>query len=104
MAQFDVYPNPESRQDKIPFLLDVQCELLSELNTRVVVPLYDMESAGRPPLRGLTPVFTLAGRKVIMMTPELAGVPTKRLPPKIANLAAECDLIIAALDFVFTGA
>jgi len=39
MAQFDVYPNPEpSQQGKIPFLLDLQCDLLQGLNTTVVVP------------------------------------------------------------------
>ena len=105
MAQFDVYPNPEpSQQDKIPFLLDLQCDLLHSLNTTVVAPLYDLESTGRPAMRGVMPVFEVGGRKVVMVTPELAGVPLKRLPPKVGNLATQRDSIIAALDFLFTGA
>ena len=40
MAQFDVYrnPNPATRA-RIPYLLDVQSDLLEPLATRVVVPL-----------------------------------------------------------------
>ena len=105
MAQFDVYPNPEpSQKDKIPFLLDLQSDLLQGLNTTVVAPLYDLELTGRPPMRGVSPVFEVEGRKVVMVTPELAGVPVKRLPSNIGNLARERNAIIAALDFVFTGA
>ena len=35
MAGYDVYPNPSGGG----YLLDIQADLLSELNTRVVVPL-----------------------------------------------------------------
>lgn len=40
MPQFDVYRNrnPRSRRS-IPYLLDVQSDLLTALSTRVVVPL-----------------------------------------------------------------
>lgn len=104
MAQFDVYPNPDSGQNrKIPFLLDLQSDLLSGLSSTVVAPLYDPDFADRPPVRELTPVFEVEGRQVVMMTPELAGVPVKRLPRKIGNLSMERNAIIAALDFVFTG-
>ena len=104
MAQFDVYPNPEpSQRGKIPFLLDLQCDLLNGLHTTVVAPLYDLEAAQRPALPGLTPIFEIEGRKVAMLTSELAGVPVKRLPPKLVNLSTHRDTIIRALDFVFTG-
>ncbi len=41
MAQFDVYanPNPDSQQ-QIPYLVDIQADLLDHLATRVVAPLY----------------------------------------------------------------
>ena len=40
MAQFDVYLNPNAATRKIiPYLLDVQADLLDTLSTRVVVPL-----------------------------------------------------------------
>ena len=40
MAQFDVYRNTNSATRKsIPYVLDVQTDLLDTLATRVVVPL-----------------------------------------------------------------
>ena len=40
MPQFDVYLNPNADTSKaIPYLLDVQADLLDRLATRVVVPL-----------------------------------------------------------------
>ena len=85
-------------------LLDLQCDLLHGLKTRVVAPLYAVALAHRPQVRCLTPVFQVEGRAVAMLAPEMAGVPVKRLPPKIASLAGERDAIIAAVDLLFTGA
>jgi toxin CcdB len=104
MAQFDVYrnPNPATRAHS-PYLLDVQAELLSALTTRVVVPLCKPEVLSGKPAERLNPQFELEGRKVLMLTPQLAGVSGKALGERVANLADERPAIIAALDLVFTG-
>jgi toxin CcdB len=104
MAQFDVYrnPNPATRT-RIPYLLDVQAELLDALATRVVVPLCRPDVLSGKPAERLNPQFELEGRKVLMLTPELAGVSRKALGERVANLADERTAIIAALDLVFTG-
>jgi toxin CcdB len=40
MAQFDVYENLNERtKNSIPFLLDIQNDVLKNLFTRVVIPL-----------------------------------------------------------------
>lgn len=44
MARFDVYQNPDGQGA----LLDVQADLLSQLNTRVVVPLLPASYAPIP--------------------------------------------------------
>ena len=47
MAQFDVYLNPNSSTRRnIPYLLDVQADLLDAMATRVVVPLVLAEVMG----------------------------------------------------------
>jgi toxin CcdB len=104
MAQFDVYrnPNPATRT-RNPYLLDVQAELLDALATRVVVPLCRPDVLSGKPAERLNPQFELEGRKVLMLTPELAGVSRKALGEQVANLADERTAIIAALDLVFTG-
>ena len=104
MAQFDVYRNasPATRA-RIPFLLDVQSDLLDPLVTRVVVPLCKPEVLKDKLAERLNPVFEVAGRRVAMLTPELAGVSRKMLGERIGNLAGERRSIIAALDLLITG-
>lgn len=104
MAQFDVYrnPNPASRT-RIPYLLDVQSGLLDPIATRVIVPLCKPEVLSGKPAERLNPAFEIEGRKLYLLTPELAGVPRKVLGEPVANLAAERRTIVEALDLVFTG-
>lgn len=103
MAQFDVYENPNSETNQeIPYLLDVQADLLDTLATRVVVPLINASAAGKP-LRHLNPEFTINETLVIMSTPELAGISVQSMGQKAGTLKDRRDEIIAALDFLFTG-
>jgi toxin CcdB len=51
----------------------------------------------------LNPMFEIEGRSVLMLTPELAGVPAKMLGQRMDSLAQHRDLIVAALDMVLTG-
>ncbi len=103
MAQFDVYENanPESKMT-IPYLLDVQTELLDNLTTRVVVPLVTASAMGRA-AKHLNPQFKIKRTAVVMSTAELAGVPVKILGNKIGSLKEQRSEIIDALDFLFTG-
>jgi len=103
VAQFDVYENLDSvSRDDIPFLLDVQSDLLDALATRVVAPLVAKRVVGQAVAR-LNPQFRIRNMTVVMSTPELAGIPKNRLGKKVTSLAAKRDDIIAALDVVFTG-
>lgn len=103
MAQFDVYTNSSERSRRsIPYLLDVQSDLLDMLTTRVVVPLVTAEAMGRP-ARHLNPSFAMEGRTVYLSTPELAGVPLQVLGDRVGSLADRRSDIIAALDFFCTG-
>ncbi|MEW6490600.1 MAG: CcdB family protein [Thermodesulfobacteriota bacterium] len=103
MAQFDVHRNgnPHTCRD-IPYLLDVQSDLLDPLATRVVVPLVRL-AAVPTPVRHLNPVFEVQGKRVVLSTPELAGIPRSALGEKVENLAQRRDEIIRALDVLFTG-
>ncbi len=104
MPQFAVYRNENAATKKhIPYLLDVQSDLLSGLSTRIVVPLY-LQQRGQPEaISRLQPVVEIEGRTCVMMTPEMAGVAAKLLRKSVASLAARRTEIIAALDLLFTG-
>lgn len=104
MAQFDVYRNANAAsRARIPYLLDVQSDLLDPLATRIVVPLCKPELLAGKPAERLNPAFDIEGRKLLMLTPELAGVSRKALGEKVANLASERSAILSALDLAFTG-
>lgn len=104
MAQFTVYRNnnPKSKST-VPYLLDVQSELLSELNTRVVVPLYLRKSLNLKPITRLMPEFTIENRKTVALTPQLAGISVKSLGEPVKNLSEFRTEIVAALDLLLTG-
>ncbi len=103
MAQFDVYLNlnPSTRK-AIPFVLDVQAEMLDTLSTRVVVPLVLAEEMGIP-VKQLNPQFKIRGLTVVMSTGELAGLPLRSFGDKVTSLKGKRDEIITALDLLFTG-
>ncbi len=103
MAQFDVYGNTNAEtEDHIPYLLDVQADLLDSLSTRVVVPLISHAALGKPIIH-LNPRFDIEDNTVFMSTAELAGVPVRILGLKIMSLKDRRDVILAALDFLLAG-
>lgn len=103
MAQFDVYLNSNTHtRDVIPYLLDIQADLLDRLSTRVVVPLVVAEEMALA-AKHLNPQFKIKGAAVVMSTAELAGIPNRALGDKVATLKNKRDEIIAALDLLFTG-
>lgn len=104
MSQFAVYRNnnPKSKT-AIPFLVDVQSNLLSELGTRVVIPLFQKKSSRVKPLTKLTPELQINGKKFILMTPQLAGISIKELGDVVGSLSQHRSEIVAALDLLITG-
>ncbi|MBS3666629.1 MULTISPECIES: CcdB family protein [Halomonadaceae] len=98
MARFDVFEN----EGGIGYLLDVQSDLLSGLNTRVVVPLLPKSTAPAPAQR-LNPVFSIEGQELVMATQYMAAVPEGELRSGVGSLAEKQDEISVALDMLFLG-
>lgn len=98
MAKYDVFPNPSGDG----FLLDVQTDLLSDLNTRVVVPLLAKSTAPKPASR-LNPIFEIDGQTIVIVTQFLAAVPTGILKPPVGNLEQEFEKAATAVDMLVQG-
>jgi toxin CcdB len=97
MARFDVYPGARGKG----YLLDCQADVLSHLETRVVVPL--LPAAGLPAATRLNPVFEVRGTRVVMGTQLIFAIPADRLESKTASLADHHPAIMNALDMLLTG-
>jgi len=104
MPQFTVHRNPnQDTKATYPLLLDIQSDLIADLSTRVVVPLCPASVMKGKVIKTLMPVFEIDGKPYAMVTPQLAGIPTKQIGARVADLAKRRDEIIAALDLLTTG-
>ena len=54
-------------------------------------------------LRTLMPTFEIDDKQYVMVTPQLAGIATRQLGAQVADLSAQRNEIIAALDLLITG-
>ncbi|MCC7382925.1 MAG: CcdB family protein [Deltaproteobacteria bacterium] len=101
MAQFDLYKNP--RGGLFPLLLDVQTDLLSSLETRVVVPLATLKKYRAKPITRLNPTVTIDDVEYVLVFQELAAIPRAALGKPRGSLASLRTDLVAAVDLVFTG-
>lgn len=92
MAKFDVYEDGEGE-----YWLDCQSNLLSALNSRLVVPLRSSDVHDGSDRR-LNPRFTLFGREHVMLTHFAAAVPSRcgtdqiAAPPGHFPVSAEYEI------------
>jgi toxin CcdB len=104
MPQFAVYLNKNLRSRSVfPMLVDVQAELLTELETRVVIPLVKGAAFSDFPLGLLMPTVELEGESYLLVTPQLAGVSRWDLGPHTGSVAMHSRGISTALDMLLRG-
>lgn len=104
MAQFDVYRNPNTGSSRLyPYLVDIQNPLLSDLATRIVIPLGRKEAFGGQPMRSLTPEVRFEDEPLLLLTPQISSMPAKHLRNPLGSLMYFRDQIVGALDFAVTG-
>ena len=96
MARHDVYADPAG-----DLLLDCQADVLSHFDTRIVVPLLPAEKTVQA--SRLHPIFTIEGRKMVMVTQLASAVPVRILVNKVASLDQQHDTIMNAFDMLLTG-
>lgn len=100
MAQFDVYRNEnKNTNQKVPYLLNIQNDILSSLNTRVVIPLVkDIKE-----FTSLSKMFIIEDQKVYLTTSQLGTINKYELKRKVTNLEEKSEEIKDSLDFLIYG-
>jgi toxin CcdB len=102
MSQFDVFVNGNPATHKrTPLLLDVQNDFLSDLATRLVVPL--REKGAGPGIGRLHPVLHLGDKEYVALVSEMAAVPQKVLGSLFTTAEGYRQEVIAAIDLLITG-
>ena len=101
MARFDVYRHPDAAlRQNTPFLLDLQNNCISAVNTRVVAPMR-LSALSGPPMKNLNPEFEISGSQVVLDIAALAAFPAGDLRSPVLSLQAQSDAIVGALDTLF---
>jgi toxin CcdB len=104
MSQFDVCSNPDpGSRARIPFVVILQSDLLDAAENHVVAPLRPRQDASVIPVLHLNPIVDIDGEKYVVRVQDIATVPRRMLKTSVANLSAQREEILAALDFLFTG-
>jgi len=104
MSQFDVYINPSKKsRETYPYIIDIQNALISGITTRIVIPLGKLSHFKNEQMNGLTPMIEYKNEKYILLTPQLASIPSKLLNDPVGSVQSLRDEIIAAIDFAITG-
>ncbi len=100
--QYTVYRNKNNSR-AYPYLLDVQSDIIGELDTRLVIPLFSLADVSGRPARRLTPVLTVEGNSYLVMTHEMASVRLSQLGDEVVSVREHRDAIKSALDFLLDG-
>jgi toxin CcdB len=102
VAQFDVYKAPRGGDHS--HLVDVQSDSLSQMESRVVVPMIARRKLNPKELvPRLNPTATIDGIEYVLIVQELAAVSTSLLRERVGTVLKQRDELIAAVDLLFTG-
>jgi toxin CcdB len=104
MAQFDIHENASAASRReTPYLLNVQADVLSELATRVVVPLRTKDGREETIISRLHPVILVVGMEHIAVVSEMAAVPIGLLGPRVDAAQQRRTELTAAIDLLLSG-
>jgi len=104
MAQFDVYANPSKKSKTYyPYLVDVQNNYISELETRIVIPLGKAGYFEDEIMTKLQIKISYEDQELVLMTPQISSIPRNTLKEPVGSLQHLQQEIIDTLDFAITG-
>jgi len=99
MARFDIYANPGRNRIGIPYLVDVQNNVISGLATRIVVPLRVLGTFAAVDLPAdLCPMIPVDGVDYFLDTAQLGAIPASELKALIGSARDHQFAIQSALD------
>jgi len=106
VSQFDVYLNSGKGVNATPFLVDVQHDLFTGCNTRVVIPLLSAKIARERNMdfvEKANPVFMFGDTEVVLAAHLMTAIRAKELSGKVGSIESMRPEILAAMDVIFSG-
>ena len=104
MEQFTLYQNENKNSKKAyPYFVDVQSDLLSDLNSRIVIPLSAQETLNKLNAKKLCPIIKVGEDTFILLTHQMTSVPRAALKKEVTSLEHYRYEILGAIDLLLTG-
>jgi toxin CcdB len=103
MPGFKIYRNNSASSERYPFLVDVQSELLSSLETRLAIPLVLQAVMAGAGIRNLNPTTEINQAVYLVLTQQMASVPKRVLGEEMEGLSVDRNQILSSIDFLTTG-
>ncbi|MES9875311.1 MAG: CcdB family protein [Candidatus Sedimenticola sp. PURPLELP] len=104
MAQFSLYKNEDSASnDTYPYFIDVQNPLVSDLNSRLVIPLSSHSTLNNTDAKRLCPVIHLDEGDFVLLTHQMTSVPSSILKSEVTSLDNYRYEILGAIDMLISG-
>ena len=104
MEQYFAYENAGSGKKSYPYLINLQHPVANVLKHVLVAPAIELtQLSGSPPPTKICPIVEIAGKRHIVMTHMMAGIPAKELGERVADLNLERTALRDALDFLING-
>jgi len=93
----------ENSNESYPYFVDIQNALLSDLNTRLVIPLSSHSTLKNTDAKKLCPVITIEEKSFVLLTHQMTSVPKSILRTKVISLKDFRYEIISAIDMIISG-
>ena len=104
MSQFTLYANKDKSSNKTyPYFVDVQNNLMSQLNSRLVIPLSPLSKVKDKVAKKLCPIINVDNADFILVTNQMTTVPKSILKAEVVSLESYRYQIIDAIDMLITG-
>lgn len=105
MSQFTLYRNENKSSNKIyPYFVDIQNGLLSDLNSRIVIPLSPYKTLENTAAKKLCPIIQISDQgQFVLLTHQLTTVPKSILNKEIVSLENYRYDILGAIDMLLSG-
>ncbi len=104
MSQYHIYENlNQNSKQTYPYLIDVQTTLLSDLETRIVIPVSLKSKFGKGIIKNLNPIISINKKEYVIITQQIAGIPIKQLGSSVCDCLSSRHEILSAIDFLITG-
>ncbi|MCF6212053.1 MAG: CcdB family protein [Gammaproteobacteria bacterium] len=104
MSQFSLYKNEDdSSNETYPYFIDIQNSLLSDLNSRLVIPLSAHDTLSNTDAKRLCPVIRIDEDNFVLLTHQMTSVPKSILKTKVISLENIRHEILGAIDMLISG-